>query len=100
MINNELIEKDILDIKNYLLNSSLIKEYLNLKNIVNNQYYKNKINEMNFYKKCSKNINDNKEYLKIKKELEEDPILNNFESIQKEVNDLLNEIKDSIIIGK
>lgn len=100
MIDNKLIEKDILDIKEYLLDSSLIKEYLNLKNIVNNEYYKNKINEMNYYKKCSKNKEDNNKYLEIKKELEEDPILNNFELIQKEVNELLNEIKDLILIGK
>ena len=40
---------------------------------------------------------DNKEYLSLKKELDNDPLLSNYELVSNEVKDYLEEIKDQII---
>ena len=97
MIKNESILKDIYSIKEEVSSSSLILEYLSLKKLVNSSYYKDKINKMNFYKNCPSMEKDNSEYLTLKKELDKDLILSNYESISYEVRDYLNEIKELII---
>ena len=97
MIKNESILKDIYSIKEEVSSSSLILEYLSLKKIVNSSYYKDKINKMNFYKNCPSQGKDNKEYLSLKKELDNDPLLSNYELVSNEVKNYLEEIKDQII---
>ena len=97
MIKNESILKDIYSIKEEVSSSSLILEYLSLKKIVNSSYYKDKINKMNFYKNCPTMGRDNKEYLSLKKELDNDPLLSNYELVSHEVKNYLEEIKDQII---
>ncbi len=97
MIKNESILKDIYSIKEEVSSSSLILEYLSLKKLVNSSYYKDKINKMNFYKNCPTSGMDNSEYLTLKKELDNDPLLNNYEVLSNEVRDYLNEIKELII---
>ena len=97
MIKNESILKDIYSIKEEVSSSSLILEYLSLKKIVNSSYYKDKINKMNFYKNCPTTGRDNKEYLSLKKELDNDPLLSNYELVSNEVKEYLEEIKDQII---
>lgn len=82
------------------MTSSLILEYISLKNMVNSAYYQDKINKMNYYKNCPSSGEDNSMYLKLKEELDNDPILKNFEIISHEVEDYLKEIKDQLIIGK
>ncbi len=100
MIKNEDILKDIYSLKEEVYTSSLILEYISLKNKVNSSYYKDKINMMNYYKNCPTEGRDNSKYLEIKKELDNDPLLKNFELISYEVEDYLKEIKDLLIIGK
>ena len=97
MIKNESILKDIYSIKEEVSSSSLILEYLSLKKLVNSSYYKDKINKMNFYKNCPTSGRDNSEFLSLKKELDNDPLLNNYELVSNEVRDYLNEIKELII---
>ena len=97
MIKNESILKDIYSIKEEVSSSSLILEYLSLKKLVNSSYYKDKINKMNFYKNCPTMGRDNKEYLNLKKELDNDPLLSNYELVSNEVKNYLEEIKDQII---
>lgn len=100
MIKNEDILKDIYSLKEEVFTSSLILEYLSLKNMVNSSYYKDKINKMNYYKNCPTHGESNSMYLKLKEELDNDPILKNFEITSHEVEDYLNEIKDLLVIGK
>lgn len=97
MIKNESILKDIYSIKEEVSSSSLILEYLSLKKLVNSSYYKDKINRMNYYKNCPTQGMDNSIYLELKKELDNDPLLSNYEVISNEVRDYLEEIKSQII---
>lgn len=94
---NQNIKDDILNLKEEVQSSSLILEYKKVKEIVNSSYYKNKINEMNFYK--SNNKEDSKEYLKLKEELDNDIFISNYRLLEKEVNDYLLEIKNLLLLG-
>ncbi len=94
---NQNIKDDILKLKEEVQSSSLILEYKKVKEIVNSSYYKNKINEMNFYK--SNNKEDSKEYLKLKEELDNDIFISNYRLLEKEVNDYLLEIKNLLLLG-
>lgn len=94
---NQNIKDDILKLKEEVQSSSLILEYKKVKEIVNSSYYKNKINEMNFYK--SNNKEDSKEYLKLKEELDYDIFISNYRLLEKEVNNYLLEIKNLLVLG-
>ena len=97
------IETLLKEVSEQLFNYPCVKEYFRLKNIIENDKELSKLEkEVRVHqKKMCEHQNDDDIYFKEKElyetklaELETNPIIQNFEEVKKEVNALLNEVRD------
>ena len=95
---NNNIEKDVNDIKEYLMTTPLIKEYIRLKNIVeNDKVIQDNLKIIKELTSCDISEDNKKIYYQAKKELDENPIYSNYLSIQKDIIELKKEMKEILI---
>ena len=88
------ILNDAKEIREYLDNTKLFKEFYELQNAVNNSHELHKLeNKVKYLKKCVMTDEEKEAYYKAKKEYEENPLLLNYLEIKKEVELLKEEIK-------
>ena len=85
------IEECAENIKDYLLNLPEIKEYIALKEAYENDP---KLNELKKLIVRAKNENRMDDYLKLKKEFDDNPLVNNYLNSKEEVAGILKEISD------
>lgn len=92
---NDLIRSDLKTIKELIREEELVKEYVKVKSQIDSSpYIKSLKNEMKFYKKCEMDDQERENYYIIKKKLDNDPLLSNFEDLKKEVEQFKREIKE------
>lgn len=81
-----------------LLNNNLIKDYLNMKNeLISNEDFLNLQNEINYYKNCSIESENNYISKEKYKELMNNPFIHNYLNLEEEVLNLLNEVKSNLL---
>lgn len=86
-------------VKEDLSSLPLVKEYLKLKNIIDNsKELRNLENKVKFLKRCDLNDEEKEEYYKAKEEYENNPLISNFKKLEKEIIDLKIEVKKILAI--
>lgn len=86
------VDELILKLKKELDNSSLIKEYRNLKSEIENN---EELNEIALRLKMSAKLSQDKtEFLALKAQYENHPLIVNYKEVEQQVNDLLIMLKD------
>lgn len=95
----------LLDVKNELYSDPIVQEYFRLLNLIKNDEYLTKLDkEMREHqKKMCENMNDDEIYHQEKdayeaslNELKNNPLYLNFKTVEEEVINLLNEVKDTL----
>ena len=97
----ELVDEDSLikskceEIKKNIDSSALVKEYLHYKRMIENDHELEQMhNKLLFMKKCDLNDEEKVEYLKLKEEYDNNPIVSNYNRLKKEIDDLKIEVKN------
>ena len=95
----------LLDVKNELYSDPIVQEYFRLLNLIKNDEYLTKLDKemRDHQKKMCENMNNDDVYLKEKEayeaslnELKSNPLYLNFKTVEEEVINLLNEVKDTL----
>lgn len=89
---NKSIEKKIDEIKEIAFDKDLLSRKKELEEILSSSYYKNKRNEIKFYKSCC-NEEDKKKYKELDKLYHQDIYVKEYENILDEINEIKKEIK-------
>ncbi len=97
-MNNE-IRNSLNKVKKDLFNEPIIKEYLRLKELLENSDELSKLRkQISFLQNCHPSNENREEYYKILKQYNDDPLVIQFKSVADEVYDLLEEVKKELEI--
>lgn len=92
---NKKIENKIKEIKSLAFNEETLKRKKELEEILSSSFYKNKRNEIKFFKSC--NDEEKKaQYKRLEKEYNKDPFVNEYNNILEEINNTKKEIKEEL----
>ena len=94
LVKNEF-DSLINNLKKDLIKEPVVQEYLRLKNVVDNSEELHRLEmEIKYIKKCEMSDEEITEYNTLLKKYNENPIIVNYLSAQKEMHDFLNELKE------
>lgn len=94
---NEKVTEDIKLLKEEVYNNPIVLNYKYYLNIIQNDHKLNKlVKEMKFYKKCKMSEKDKEIFIKLKKEYDSNPIINNYKNAKEELEIFFKEIKKEL----
>jgi cell fate (sporulation/competence/biofilm development) regulator YlbF (YheA/YmcA/DUF963 family) len=94
---NDGFSRHLKELKEVILDDPRVKNYLKLKSAVINDKRLNSLkNEMEYQRSCNIDASARKRYYDLKKEYEEDPLVENYKVAKEELRKFIEEIEEGL----